>query len=272
MTEWKWRWFFQRYHESSVPTLKPSKIRSCDIHDVGRSKSVEQQFTIQLRWIEITGCYHGSWFFTGNTFKRVMLRRFLNVTDVISWCTNHNGHTIIEEQNCKGYFPHVRRGKLWHGGFSINCCAYCWDNCPSIFFSKLHLNNSKHVSKLLLRMAFQSCEYYIVADSRRAVSPVLKSGFLHNKNHKAYIMYIINCTYPSTVVLRDMDCHQQYHHQVLSYLHQFSNLRQAHKNGIIPATKGERKTIHVVENRNTSQKQTINHHKSSKGEGKQNVF
>lgn len=85
-------------------------------------------------------------------------------------------------------------------------------------------------------------------------------------------MYIINCTYPSTVVLRDMDCHQQYHHQVLSYLHQFSNLRQAHKNGIIPATKGERKTIHVVENRNTSQKQTINHHKSSKGEGKQNVF
>ena len=26
----------------------------------GRSKSVERQFTIQLRWIEITGCFHGS--------------------------------------------------------------------------------------------------------------------------------------------------------------------------------------------------------------------
>ena len=45
------------------------------------------------------------------------------------------------------------------------------------YFSNLHLNNSKHVSKLLLRMAFQSCEYYIVVDSRRAVSPILKSGF-----------------------------------------------------------------------------------------------
>lgn len=33
-----------------------------------------------------------------------MLRRFLNVTDLISCCTNRNGHTIIEEQNCKGYF------------------------------------------------------------------------------------------------------------------------------------------------------------------------
>ena len=35
MAEWKWRWFFQSYHESSVPTLKPSKIRSCDIHHRG---------------------------------------------------------------------------------------------------------------------------------------------------------------------------------------------------------------------------------------------
>ena len=114
----RWYFLYQPLHITSTYDRVKVKVVLSDLSRViganpkavlrhspsGRSKSVERQFTIQLRWIEITGCFHGSWFFTGNTFKRVMLRRFLNVTDLISCCTNRNGHTIIEEQNCKGYF------------------------------------------------------------------------------------------------------------------------------------------------------------------------
>ncbi len=80
---------------------------------------------------------NGELVFTRNKFKRDMLHQFRTSQILFPDAL----HTIIEEQNCKGYVLMCAMSISDMEAFETLVLSIVWNNCPSIFFQ----TTSKHI-------------------------------------------------------------------------------------------------------------------------------